>query len=139
MNRIIPLLSGNRNNETDFSTIGIDISARSIKTSRVRKVLELLENNKVIEINLPELIKIAKKRSPSIKFDSFDLNKKFPLPDSSSDQVFATEIVEHIVDDRKFLKECFRILKEEGNIILSTLQHCFHKRSNMAFIWSLLR
>jgi SAM-dependent methyltransferase len=42
----------------------------------------------------------------------YDLNKDFPFKDKEFDGVIAIELIEHLKNPFKFLKECFRISKE---------------------------
>ena len=46
--------------------------------------------------------------------------QKFPFPSALFHVIFAGEVVEHTVDDDFFLKECYRILKKRGTLILTT-------------------
>lgn len=57
---------------------------------------------------------------PNIHFDVADLNQRFPYPDRKFDVVCAVEIIEHVENPRHFLRECRRILKADGTLILST-------------------
>jgi SAM-dependent methyltransferase len=43
-----------------------------------------------------------------------------PLPDASFDTVVCTEVLEHVPDPLKALKEMYRVLKPGGRLILST-------------------
>ncbi len=49
-----------------------------------------------------------------------DLNKKFPFENNSIDNIIAGEIIEHIYCPFNFLKECNRVLKKEGRLIITT-------------------
>jgi len=49
-----------------------------------------------------------------------DLEKKFPWKTSSCDEILALHIVEHLVNHKLFLKECFRVLKKTGFMVLET-------------------
>lgn len=42
-----------------------------------------------------------------------------PLPDSSKDTVFTTQVIEHVADHMGLLSEAYRILKPGGHLILS--------------------
>jgi len=44
---------------------------------------------------------------------------KIPLPGSSFDTVFSTQVIEHVGDHRALLKEAYRLLKPGGHIIIS--------------------
>ncbi len=69
-------------------------------------------------------IKIAKKIAESLKvrninFKVADINR-LPFPDNVFDKVLCSEVIEHIVDDRRAVSELTRVLKKGGNIILTT-------------------
>lgn len=59
--------------------------------------------------------------------DQSDLNKvdilcpadAIPVPDSSFDTVFSTQVLEHVANHQGMLMEAFRVLKPGGNLILS--------------------
>ena len=53
-----------------------------------------------------------------------DINKGLPLKANSIDIIIAGEIIEHIYNPIKFIKECNRILKKGGTLILSTPNIC---------------
>ena len=48
--------------------------------------------------------------------DSFQL----PFDDYSFDCVIASEIIEHVIDPAKFVKELFRIVKKGGSLVVTT-------------------
>lgn len=63
----------------------------------------------------------AKKLYPSehhigVVGDSFHL----PFADESFDCVIASEIIEHVVDPALFIKELFRVVKKDGELIVTT-------------------
>ena len=49
-----------------------------------------------------------------------DANKKFPLEDNSYDVVISRETIEHLYEDVDFLNECYRVLKKDGTLIITT-------------------
>ncbi len=49
-----------------------------------------------------------------------DLNKRLPFRDSSFDVVFCSEVVEHLPVISVFLRECGRVLKKGGMLLLTT-------------------
>lgn len=63
----------------------------------------------------------AKELYPSEKHfgvvaDSFQL----PFNENSFDCVIASEIIEHVVDPKEFIKELFRVVKKGGRLIITT-------------------
>lgn len=46
--------------------------------------------------------------------------ENFPFKDNSFDVIVAFELIEHLAFVDSFLKECYRVLRKGGNIILST-------------------
>lgn len=64
---------------------------------------------------------IVKKLYPNEKHfgitaDSFHL----PFNDQSFDCVIASEIIEHVIDPSRFIKELFRVVKKGGRLIITT-------------------
>lgn len=57
-----------------------------------------------------------------LNFINHDLNSKvpFPLQDSSFDIVFCKSLIEHLENPEFFIKECFRVLKVGGKILILT-------------------
>lgn len=49
-----------------------------------------------------------------------DLNEGFPVESDAFDLVVAGEVIEHMLDEAEFLKECRRVLKKEGQLVLTT-------------------
>lgn len=54
-----------------------------------------------------------------------DLGNKLPFEDNYFDIVFASEVIEHLVDTKFFLDELYRVLKPGGRIFLSTPNSAF--------------
>ena len=65
-----------------------------------------------------EGVELAKKKG--IKAFVGNLENKFPFKDESFDVVFAGEIIEHILDTESFLDEIKRVLKKDGELIITT-------------------
>lgn len=61
---------------------------------------------------------LAKKKGISAKVA--DLNEGFPFPKNYADFVIAHEIIEHLVNPDAFFKECSRVLKKGGHLIIMT-------------------
>ena len=66
-----------------------------------------------------------------------DINKGLPLKADSIDIIIAGEIIEHIYNSIKFIKECNRILKKGGFLILSTPNICSLKNRFKVFVGQL--
>ena len=49
-----------------------------------------------------------------------DLNKKFPYPSNSFDEVYSCDALEHIRNLGNFAEECFRVLKKGGKLYIRT-------------------
>lgn len=65
-----------------------------------------------------ESLEKAKNRGIDVKYA--DVTKRFPFEDESFDFVFAGEILEHLLDTRKLLREIYRVLKPSGYVIVTT-------------------
>jgi SAM-dependent methyltransferase len=58
---------------------------------------------------------------PGVTFVPHDCNQDFDFADASSiDVVFAGEVIEHIFDDHRFLRQIHRILRPGGVVALTT-------------------
>ena len=79
-------------NEMGFHTIGIDISKVAIeKAKKVCKEAYIIKPNEAL-----------------------------PIKESSIDIIYAGEIIEHLFETEKFLKDMYRVAKKEGYLILTT-------------------
>lgn len=63
-------------------------------------------------------VKVAK--SKNLNVQQGDLNKILPFEDNKFTCVFALSVLEHLLNGCRFLKECHRILKNEGTLVLLT-------------------
>lgn len=53
----------------------------------------------------------------------FDLNKEFPFGNDSVDEIYTYGVVEHLDNTINFLKESYRILKPNGELIIEGIPH----------------
>ena len=49
-----------------------------------------------------------------------DLNKKLQFPDNEFKCVFGLSVLEHLLNPCRYLKECYRVLEEDGTLIILT-------------------
>lgn len=64
--------------------------------------------------------KSAAKEGIADKFIFISCKEDLPVSSDSLDLVFAGEIIEHVEDPSKFLRELFRVLKPHGKMVLTT-------------------
>lgn len=69
------------------------------------------------DLELPPL-KIA--ASQGLACVQLDASHTFPFDDEVFDAVFMGELIEHIFDTEKLLRECHRVLKKKGILVITT-------------------
>lgn len=78
-------------------------------------------------------IEIARESFKPIEFILGDVTGELTeLPDASFDVVICLEVVEHVYHPRGLARNCFRVLKPGGHLILSTPYHGFLKNLAIA-------
>jgi ubiquinone/menaquinone biosynthesis C-methylase UbiE len=128
MTNNIPSASHQKTNDKAFELISslihkktkiLDLGAGQGHLSR--RVFDYLIKNQINHKNLiaTDLCKNSFK-AKEVVFKKTDFNKKLPFTAKSFDLIYSIEVVEHLRDPYKFLEECFRILKPEGVLIIST-------------------
>ena len=68
-----------------------------------------------------ELVKIAQKKYPGVKFQIADA-LKLPFPDNYFDKIYSIAVLHHIPSEElriRFLEEAKRVLKQDGYLILT--------------------
>ncbi|MBZ9572102.1 class I SAM-dependent methyltransferase [Patescibacteria group bacterium] len=65
----------------------------------------------------PEVLKEAQKRG--VKIFEGELEKELPFENESFDAVWCLRVLEHIYHTEHFLKECHRVLKQKGELIVT--------------------
>jgi SAM-dependent methyltransferase len=73
-----------------------------------------------------EMVRLAKSKFPSIKFDVYDLQNELPLKEGY-DIILANMLLMHMQDVSVFLKEANRLLKPGGSLVFSVLHPCFNQ------------
>ena len=59
-------------------------------------------------------------RVPDVPFHRADLNERIPLPDGSFDCAVAIEVIEHVENHTRFVRELLRIVRPGGTAIITT-------------------
>src|SRR5262249_52957192 len=59
-----------------------------------------------------------RKRYKEYRFESPSSSVELPFPSSAFDIVIASHVLEHVVEDRRFLDEMVRVLRPGGHLIL---------------------
>jgi ubiquinone/menaquinone biosynthesis C-methylase UbiE len=72
----------------------------------------------------PKLVVINKKLTPKGNFLVASASK-LPFKDSSFDIVLSTEVIEHVDNQDKAIKEMFRVLKGGGTLVITTPNRIF--------------
>jgi len=125
----------------DHYTVKEDYYRNKPNEIRIRKILKLIGlNKKVLDVGCydgtialrliknnnevwgldasKEAVKSAKEKG--VKAFIGNLEEKFPFESETFDVIFAGEIIEHILDTESFLDEIKRVLKKDGELILTT-------------------
>jgi SAM-dependent methyltransferase len=72
---------------------------------------------------------------PPIRCVYLDMNQAFPLPDGQFDFVSCIEGIEHLQDQFRFIRECHRVLRTDGYLVLST-PNILNLASRLKFLFS---
>jgi 2-polyprenyl-3-methyl-5-hydroxy-6-metoxy-1,4-benzoquinol methylase len=70
-------------------------------------------------------VAIEKFREAGFEGHQCDITQGFPFPEDSFDVVYASEVIEHVVDTAAFFSETFRVLRPCGKLVLSTPNSSF--------------
>lgn len=86
-------------------------------------IIEYFLRNKVRNIygidNSKKALKIAKKRGLKTKHVDFD-KERFPFSSNFFDVVTCLDVIEHVKDPKRLLKEIYRVVKKGGKVIIAT-------------------
>jgi ubiquinone/menaquinone biosynthesis C-methylase UbiE len=72
---------------------------------------------------------------PPIRCVYLDMNQAFPFPDGQFDFVSCIEGIEHLQDQFRFIRECHRVLRIDGYLVLST-PNILNLASRLKFLFS---
>ena len=70
----------------------------------------------------PEMLAILKSKNPDIETIEGDV-EHMPFPDETFDMVFSSLTLVHLKKIEPFLDECYRILKNDGKLILTNVHY----------------
>lgn len=111
------LLKGVTLKGKNFLEVGCGLGYFSEKASRL--------GAKVTGIDIGEkLVKICRKRIPKARFIVASASE-LPFKENSFDIVLCTEVIEHVADQEKAIKELFRVTKEGGYLVITTPNKLF--------------
>jgi ubiquinone/menaquinone biosynthesis C-methylase UbiE len=68
-------------------------------------------------------VRRARRRHPGLEFELAPIDGELPLPDSSYDVVWASEVIEHVSDTARWLSEVRRVLASGGRLLVTTPSH----------------
>lgn len=101
-----------------------------IKKTRPDSILDIGCGDGGFLRNFPEISRktgldvVPRDLERTMEFVLHDITVKFPFPDNSFEAIFAGEVLEHVLDTNFFLKECRRILRPGGTLVLTTPNLC---------------
>lgn len=111
------------------------IDAISDSLTEGGKVLDCGAHNGKMYETLSEIITIDKEQYYGVEWNAYlaneasskglaviqsDLNKGLPYPDGEFKCVFALSLLEHLINPCRYINECYRVLQDEGSLILLT-------------------
>jgi len=70
---------------------------------------------------------------PGIRCEKANLNEDLPFLDASFDFILCANGIEHLEDPFHFVRECFRVLKERGKLLITT-PNIFNLKSRVAYV-----
>lgn len=79
------------------------------------------KSKKVVAFDINKrAVKVAKEISPKNCFCVIGDATALPFKNNSFNQIVSSEVVEHIMDYKKYIQEAFRVSKKGGNFMLTT-------------------
>jgi len=76
----------------------------------------------------------ARQHYPQVRFENADVCHDLTalFPPAYFDAIVAVEVVEHLYDPRRFVRNCWRLLKPAGTLVLTTPYHGYLKNIAIA-------
>ena len=71
-----------------------------------------------IDLNISERLSYAMRKLPSVSYIKADV-QKMPFKDRTFDKILLSSVLQMVEDDEALLKECQRVLKDNGILVLS--------------------
>lgn len=65
-------------------------------------------------------LNVAVEKNPNLHTALMDAAESFPFKDNTFHAIYAGDIIEHLFDTSLFLNECYRCLKSDGILLLTT-------------------
>jgi len=86
----------------------------------------------------PRLVKLARERARKFnirncKFLCADATR-LPFADASFEQILLADVLEHVKNDSAVIKECFRLLKPEGRVVINAPRPNYSQLFNPGWI-----
>jgi 2-polyprenyl-3-methyl-5-hydroxy-6-metoxy-1,4-benzoquinol methylase len=73
-----------------------------------------------IEKHAVDVLEHFSENSGCVRYLKHDVSRGIPYPDETFDVVHSSELIEHLIDTEFFLRECRRVLKIGGKLVIST-------------------
>lgn len=90
----------------------------------IKEMMALNPKAKYIGLDVSEkAISAASAKLPGVRLYKIEDGGRFPLPSTSVDFVFASEVIEHVYDTENAFSEIARILRPNGTLLLTTPYH----------------
>ncbi len=63
---------------------------------------------------------VLEAKNKNLNITQGDLNKSIPFPNSHFSCVFGLSVLEHLLNPCRYLKECYRVLENDGTLVILT-------------------
>lgn len=83
-------------------------------------LLQLLRLHPEVKFTGADLYPRPQGLDPCVAWECSDLNLSLNLPESCFDGILSTEVIEHLENPRAVARECYRLLKPGGWLIMTT-------------------